>query len=119
VAGASRFLANMATSPAALVGSTTPTNRAIDTAHIEYAIEDGLGLTGEMLNTRARRKSGDAEMRGPNGPYEEVAQFDGKIERPLVTMHGTGDLFVPIFLEQALKRTLAAAGTERLLVQRV
>lgn len=33
---APRFLANMATSPAALVGSTTPANRAVDTAHIKY-----------------------------------------------------------------------------------
>jgi len=116
---ASRFLANMATTPAALVGSTTPTNRAIDTAHLKYSIEDGLGLSADALSSRVRRKTGDAEMRGANAPYEEVAQFDGKIERPLVTMHGTGDLFVPIFLEQTLKRTVAAAGAERLLVQRV
>jgi len=116
---APRFLANMATSPAALVGSTTPTNRAIDTAHLKYSIEDGLGLSAEALGSRVRRKTGDAEMRGANAPYEEVAQFDGKIERPLVTMHGTGDLYVPIFLEQTLKRTVAAAGAERLLVQRV
>jgi pimeloyl-ACP methyl ester carboxylesterase len=116
---ASRFLANMATSPAALVGSTTPTNRAVDTAHLEYRIDEGLGLTPAALNARARRKSGDAEMRGANSPYEEVAQFDGKIERPLVTMHGTGDLYVPIFLEQTLKRSVAAAGADRLLVQRV
>ena len=116
---APRFLANMATSPAALVGSTTPTNRAIDTVHLKYSIEDGLGLSADALSSRVRRKTGDAEMRGANTPYEEVAQFDGKIERPLVTMHGTGDLFVPIFLEQTLKRTVAAAGAERLLVQRV
>ena len=116
---ASRFLANMATSPAALVGSTTPTNRAIDTAHLKYSIEDGLGLSADALSSRVRRKTGDAEMRGANAPYEEVAQFDGKIQRPLVTMHGTGDLFVPIFLEQTLKRTVAEAGADRLLVQRV
>jgi pimeloyl-ACP methyl ester carboxylesterase len=116
---AGRFLANIATSPAALVGSTTPGNRAVDTAHIKYAIDDGLGLSADAVNTRARRKAGDPEMRGANAPYEEVAQFDGRIERPVLTMHGTGDLFVPIFLEQTLKRTVAAAGTERLLVQRV
>jgi len=116
---ASRFLANMATSPAALVGSTTPTNRAVDTAHLTYSIEDGLGLSADALASRVRRKTGDAEMRGVNSPYEEVAQFDGRIERPVMTMHGTGDLFVPIFLEQTLKRTVAAAGAGRLLVQRV
>src|SRR6185503_13899359 len=116
---APRFLANMATSPAALVGSTTPANRAIDTAHFKYSIDGGLGLTADALDKNARRKAGDAEMRGANAPYEEVAQFDGKIARPVMTMHGTGDLYVPIFLEQTLKRTVAAAGAERLLVQRV
>ena len=45
--------------------------------------------------------------------------FDGKLERPLLTMHGTGDLFVPIFIEQSLKRAVVAAGKESLLAQRV
>jgi len=116
---ASRFLANMATSAAALAGSTTPSNRAVDTAHIKYSIGDGLGLTAEAINSRARRKTGDPEVRSANGPYEEIVPFDGRIERPLVTMHGTGDLYVPIFLEQTLKRAVAAAGNGRLLVQRV
>ena len=116
---ASRFLANMATSAAALVGSTTPSNRAVDTAHINYSIADGLGLTAEAVNLRARRKAGDPEVRSTNGPYEEIVPFDGRIERPLVTMHGTGDLYVPIFLEQTLKRAVAAAGNDRLLVQRI
>jgi pimeloyl-ACP methyl ester carboxylesterase len=116
---ASRFLANIATSPAALVGSTTPTNRAIDTAHITYSIGDGLGLTADAINARARRKVGDPEVRSPSGPYEEIVPFDGRIDRPLLTMHGTGDLYVPIFLQQTLKRAVAGAGNERLLVQRV
>jgi pimeloyl-ACP methyl ester carboxylesterase len=116
---ASRFVGNMSTSQAALVGSTTPSNRAIDTAHITYRIADGLGLTAETLNARARRKTGDAEIRNPSGPYEEVVPFDGKIARPLITMHGTGDLYVPIFLEQTLKHAVAAAGADRLLVQRI
>ena len=116
---AARFLANFATSPAALTGSTTPLNRAIDTAHFKYSIDEGLGLSADALNARARRKSGDAEMRGASSSFEEVAQFDGRIERPVLTMHGTGDLYVPIFLEQTLKRAVASAGNERLLVQRI
>lgn len=116
---ASRFVANMATSQAALVGSTTPSNRAIDTAHITYAIADGLGLSADTLNAKARRKAGDPEVRSANGPYEEIVPFDGKIERPLMTMHGTGDLYVPIFLEQTLKRAVKVAGNETLLTQRV
>jgi pimeloyl-ACP methyl ester carboxylesterase len=116
---AGRFIANMSTSPAALVGSTTPTNRAIDTAHLTYAIGDGVGLTAETLNAKARRKTGDPQMRSASGPYEEVVPFDGKIQRPLMTMHGTGDLYVPIFLERTLKRAVAAAGNEALLTQRI
>jgi hypothetical protein len=34
-------------------------------------------------------------------------------------MHGTGDLFVPIHLQQILNRTVTAAGRQNLLVQRV
>ena len=116
---AGRFIANMSTSQAALVGSTTPTNRAIDTAHLSYAIGDGLGLTADTLNAKARRKTGDPQMRSADGPYEEVVPFDGKIQRPLMTMHGTGDLYVPIFLERSLKRAVAAAGNDTLLTQRV
>ena len=53
------------------------------------------------------------------GPYDELVPFDGKLERPMLTMHGTGDLFVPIFLEQSLKRAVVAAGKESLLTQRI
>ncbi|HKB10702.1 MAG TPA: hypothetical protein VKD69_08605 [Vicinamibacterales bacterium] len=116
---ASRFLANASTSQSALLGSTTPGNRAVDTAHIKYTVGDGIGLSADTLNASARRKTGDPEYRGANSPYEEVAPFDGKLQRPVMTMHGTGDLFVPIFLEQSLKRTVKAAGGEKLLTQRI
>ena len=36
-----------------------------------------------------------------------------------MTMHGTGDLFVPIHLQQTLNRAVHAAGKQNLLVQRV
>ena len=116
---AGRFIPNMSTSQAALLGSTTPSNRAVDTAHLQYSIGDGLGLSAEALNAKARRKTGDPQMRSASGPYEEVVPFDGKIQRPLMTMHGTGDLYVPIFLERSLKRAVAAAGNDKLLTQRV
>jgi pimeloyl-ACP methyl ester carboxylesterase len=115
----SRFAANYGTSMGALLGSTAPSNRAVDTAHIKYVVDDGLGITAEALNAKTRRKVGDPEMRGANGPYEEVIPFDGKFERPVMTMHGTGDLYVPIVLERSLKRAVKAAGTESLLTQRI
>jgi hypothetical protein len=115
----SRFLANASTSQGAFLGSTTPGNRAVDTAHIKYSVGDGVGLSADTLNAKARRKTGDPEYRGANSPYEEVVPFDGKIQRPLMTMHGTGDLFVPIFLEQSLKHAVEAAGNDKLLTQRI
>jgi fermentation-respiration switch protein FrsA (DUF1100 family) len=116
---ASRFTANYGTSIGALLGSTTPGNRAVDTAHIRYAIDSDLGLPADTLNAKARRKTGDPDIRGASGPYEEIVPFDGRIERPLMTMHGTGDLYVPIFLERTLKHAVKAAGKDSLLTQRV
>jgi pimeloyl-ACP methyl ester carboxylesterase len=112
-----RFAGNI--SGASLAGSTTPSNRAVMTTHIKYAIDEGLGLTADALNKGARRKALDAGIRNPMGPYDELVPFDGKLERPTLTLHGTGDLFVPIFLEQTLKRAVVAAGKESLLAQRI
>jgi hypothetical protein len=117
LASGGRFAGNI--NPAALAGSTTPSNRAVMTTHVKYAIDDGLGLSAETLNKSARRKALDAEVRNPMGPYDELVPFDGKLERPTLTMHGTGDLFVPIFLEQSLKRAVVAAGKDSLLTQRI
>ena len=117
LASGGRFAGNI--SPAALAGSQTPSNRAVMTTQVKYSIDEGLGLTADALNKGARRKVFDSEIRNPMGPYDELVPFDGKLERPTLTMHGTGDLFVPIFLEQSLKRAVVAAGKESLLTQRV
>jgi pimeloyl-ACP methyl ester carboxylesterase len=115
---ASRFSQNIS-SGAVPGGNPTPANRAIATTQIKYAIDEALGISAETINARARRKAADPEIRSAKGPYEELVPFDGRIARPLITLHGTGDLFVPIFLEQTLKRAVTAAGTSNLLVQRI
>jgi pimeloyl-ACP methyl ester carboxylesterase len=117
LASGGRFIGNI--SGAALAGSTSPSSRVVTNTHYKYAIDAGLGLTSEALNAGVRRKTADNEFRNPMSPYDELVPFDGKIERPLITMHGTGDLFVPIHLEQTLNRAVAAAGKQSLLVQRV
>jgi pimeloyl-ACP methyl ester carboxylesterase len=117
LASGGRFAGNI--NPAALAGSPTPSNRAVMTTQIKYAIDERLGLTADALNRAARRKALDPEIRNPMGPYDELVPFDGRLERPTLTMHGTGDLFVPIFLEQSLKRAVAAAGKDALLAQRI
>ena len=113
---ASRFLSNI--SGGALAGGTTPSNRVVTNTHYKYRIDEDLGLTSPSLDAAVRRKPADMEYRNAMGPFDELVPFDGKIERPLLTMHGTGDLFVPIHLEQTLNRAVAAAGNQRLLVQR-
>jgi pimeloyl-ACP methyl ester carboxylesterase len=113
----SRFLSNIG--GWSLDGGGSPGNRAVDTYGVRYEIEPGLGISAETLDARARRKAGDPAYRGPQGPYAEVRPFDGEIERPLLTMHGTGDLYVPIFLERQLKDAVASAGRSDLLVQRI
>jgi len=113
----SRFLQNI--SGAALAGNTSPSNRAVSTQNARYSIDEGLGLTADRLNTGARRKAPDMSVRGPMGPFDELVPFDGQIQRPLITMHGTGDLYVPIHLERALKRAVADAKHDDLLVQRI
>ena len=117
LASGGRFAGNI--NPGAIAGSTTPSNRAVMTTQITYGIDEGLGLSADALNKNARRKALDAEVRNPMGPYDELVPFDGKLERPTLTMHGTGDLFVPIFLEQSLKGAVVAAGRESLLAQRI
>jgi hypothetical protein len=113
----SRFLQNI--SGAALAGGTSPSNRAVSTEKVRYSIDDGLGLTADRLNSGARHKSPDMSVRGPMGPFDELVPFDGQIQRPLLTMHGTGDLYVPIHLERALKRAVSDAKHDDLLTQRI
>jgi dienelactone hydrolase len=117
---ASRFVANATTEAAVLAGSsTTPSARAMTNADATYAIDRALGLSADDLNARARRKAADPQVRSLNGPYRELAPLTGAIERPLLTMHGTGDLYVPVVIEQRLKRAVEAAGKQQLLAQRL
>jgi len=113
----SRFLQNI--SGAALAGSQTPSNRAATNAGYHYRIDETFGLSNDKLNAMVRRKPADVSMRDGTGPYDELVPFDGRIERPVLTMHGTGDLFVPIHLEQVLRTAVNAANREQMLVQRV
>ena len=114
-----RFASNIASGAAALAGGTSPSNRAVMTTQITYGLDESLGLSANRLNEMVRRKAADPDVRTPMGPYEEVVPFDGKIERPLLTMHGTGDLYVPIHLQRILKRAVSAAGNDGLLTQRI
>ena len=113
---ASRFTDNASTTSGS---GDTIWDRVATNSDVNYAIEDGLDLSGDTINMRVRRKPADREARSESGPYEEAVPFDGKLERPLMTIHNTGDLYVPVSLEQSLKRSVESAGKSRLLVQRL
>ena len=113
---ASRFIENV--SGGARVETRQEWARVATNAHVTYAIDDALGLTANALNTRVRRKAVDGAARNAT-TYDEVVPFDGRFERPVLTLHGTGDLFVPISLQRTLKQAVDAAGRQQFLVQRV
>ncbi|MEP7216511.1 MAG: hypothetical protein ABI782_09675 [Anaerolineaceae bacterium] len=84
---------------------------------IKYAIEPGLGLTSEQLDSGVRRFKADPKSRDAT-THPDAVPTTGKISNPLLTLHGTGDLFVPISQEQSYRKKVDAAGKGDLLVQR-
>ena len=83
-----------------------------------YSIEPGLGLTAEQLNAGVRRFAANPALRDP-AAHPDAVPTTGKISKPLLTLHGTGDLFVPISQEQLYRQRVDAAGKGDLLVQRI
>jgi pimeloyl-ACP methyl ester carboxylesterase len=92
-------------------------NAVAENQHTTYALDPGFGVTSDELNRGVTRVAANPAYRDP-ATYPEFANFTGKIKRPLLTIHGTGDLFVPISLEQSYRRIVDAAGAGDLLVQR-
>jgi len=114
----SRYLLNMLYRAHDLDNEPNPGLRGASTAHIRYRIDPGLGLTEDELNARVRRLQPAKDSRSPtvNPVY---AERTGRLQAPLLTLHETGDAWVPLSLEQSYRRRAIAAGTDRLLVQRV
>jgi alpha-beta hydrolase superfamily lysophospholipase len=113
-----RYLLNMMYRPRDVENDPSPGMRAASTVHIRYRIDPGLGLTEDELNARVRRLQPAKDARSPiaNPVY---AERTGRLTVPLITLHETGDAWVPLSLEQSYRRRTIAAGTDHLLVQRV
>ncbi len=69
------------------------------------------------LNAAVPRFAADPALRDPR-VHPDLAPTSGRLQRPLLTLHGTGDLFVPISMEQEYLARVKAAGRQDLLVQR-
>jgi hypothetical protein len=106
-------------SGSALAGATDPYSASATNDFVTYGIDPGLGLTADQINASVRRVGPDWSMRGAAGPYPETKPFTGQIVKPLLTIHDTGDFFVPITQERALYQAVARAGHSDLLVQRI
>jgi pimeloyl-ACP methyl ester carboxylesterase len=113
-----RYLLNIMHRPRAVENEPNPGLRAASTAHIKYRIDPGLGLTEEELNARVRRIHPVKGARSPSA-NPVYAERTGRLTAPLLTLHETGDAWVPLSLEQSYRRRTMVAGTDHLLVQRV
>ena len=94
-----------------------PVTRAATNSDLVYAIGPGLGLTSAQLNAGVRRLAADPAYRNAT-TYPDRVPTTAKITKPLLTLHDTGDLFVPITHEVEYLAKAMAAGTSNLLVQR-
>ena len=116
-----RYLLNMMYRPREqqdLEKEPNPGLRGASTAHIRYRIDPGLGLTEDELNARVRRVHPARDARSPSA-NPVYAERTGRLTVPLITLHETGDAWVPLSLEQSYRRRTIAAATDHLLVQRV
>jgi dienelactone hydrolase len=113
-----RYLLNMTYRLPDVDREDRPGARAASTLHIRYRIDPGLGLSEDELNARVRRLHPATGARAPsvNPVY---AERTGKLTAPLLTLHETGDAWVPLSLEQSYRRRTIAAGADQRLVQRV
>jgi pimeloyl-ACP methyl ester carboxylesterase len=91
--------------------------RAATNEGVTYDVDDTLGITDAQLNAGIRRLKADPEARSASA-HPDAVPTTGKITKPLLTIHGTGDLFVPITQERSYRQKVDAVGKGDLLVQR-
>lgn len=97
--------------------ATVPQSRAVTTRYIRYRVDPDLGIDEDELNMNVRRF--DAAPGSRSADENPVfADFSGRIRVPVLSLHTTGDAFVPFSLEQSYRRKTLAVGTDGLLVQR-
>lgn len=113
---AGRYTANISLlSPG--IRALSPAGRAESTLGIRYQIDPDFGLSDDELNAGITRI---APLPGSRSAEENpvFAEFSGRIRVPVLSLHTTGDAFVPFKLEQDYRRLTLATGTSDLLVQR-
>jgi pimeloyl-ACP methyl ester carboxylesterase len=91
--------------------------RAATNVDTKYHVDGSLGLSDDVLNAGVQRLIADPTARDA-AAHPDAVPTTGVITKPLLTIHGTGDLFVPISNEIIYRARVVAAGKGDLLVQR-
>ncbi len=91
--------------------------RAATNLGVRYTVDPSAGIDIARLNALIPRLPADPAARNA-AAHPDFAPRTGKLKAPLLTLHTTGDHFVPISLEQDYRRIVDAAGAGDLLVQR-
>jgi pimeloyl-ACP methyl ester carboxylesterase len=91
--------------------------RHADTRHIVYEIDPGLGINSATINREIRRVAPEPGARSYDA-NPVFAELTGNIRAPVMAIHETADLWVPLRLQQNYRRRVEKAGTSHLLVQR-
>jgi dienelactone hydrolase len=94
-----------------------PVTKAATNKDVQYAIGADFGISADELNGAIRRILPEPGYRDASA-YPDRVPTTAKINAPLLTLHNTGDLFVPISEEVNYLAKATAAGTDGLLVQR-
>lgn len=92
-------------------------SRAATNVDDVYTIDAGLGLSAGELNAGVLRLEADPLARNAE-LHPAAVPTSGRLTAPLITLHATGDLFVPISHEIRYREKAEAAGAAHLLVQR-
>jgi pimeloyl-ACP methyl ester carboxylesterase len=85
-----------------------------DNQETVYELGPLSGVSSEEFNASAIRVAGGSVLES----FVAGQDITGDVQMPLLTVHTTGDLFVPIHEEQLLRSKVEAAGKGDLLVQR-
>ena len=83
----------------------------------QFDADPTLTLEEVALNEIVFRIQRDPQAKHPNG-LKNIPVTTGKIKVPVLTLHGIGDLFVPLSQEQIYAQRVADQGASDLLVQR-
>ncbi len=95
-----------------------PTQQVTTNENIRYRIDPGLGLDEATLNAKVQRVKADPSVRITSGRYWYGIP-SGRIFAPVLSLHTTGDAFVPVQMEISYRQKVNAAGNGDLLVQRL